>query len=39
MVHVPFDAALQSPDRWLHRLRPATTEAFLRLAELVTRGD
>ncbi|MFE7904448.1 SAV_2336 N-terminal domain-related protein [Streptomyces albogriseolus] len=35
MVHIPFDAALQSP-RWkLHQLRGATTNAFLRLAELV----
>ncbi|WP_432080252.1 SAV_2336 N-terminal domain-related protein [Streptomyces sp. WAC 04229] len=36
VLHVPFDPALQSPDWQLHRLRPATTEAFLRLAELVT---
>lgn len=35
VVHVPFDAVLQSPDWNLGRLRPATTEAFLSLAELV----
>ncbi|WP_077796725.1 SAV_2336 N-terminal domain-related protein [Streptomyces sp. JHA26] len=39
VVHMPFDAALQSPDWELHRLRPATTEALLALAELVTRDD
>ncbi|GAA4809399.1 SAV_2336 N-terminal domain-related protein [Streptomyces ziwulingensis] len=39
VVRVPFDGALQSP-RWeLHRLRPATTEAFLRLAELAMREE
>ena len=36
VLNVPFDPALQSPDWQLHRLRPATVEAFLRLAELVT---
>ncbi|GAA4021916.1 MULTISPECIES: SAV_2336 N-terminal domain-related protein [Streptomyces] len=39
VVHVPFDAALQSASWELNRLRPATTEAFLRLAELVVRED
>jgi MinD-like ATPase involved in chromosome partitioning or flagellar assembly len=39
VVHVPFDAALQAPDWELHRLRPATTQAFLGLAELVTGED
>lgn len=39
VVHVPFDGALQAPDWELHRLRPATAEAFLRLAELVARED
>ncbi|MGJ7877400.1 SAV_2336 N-terminal domain-related protein [Streptomyces rochei] len=39
VVHVPFDAALQSPGWELHRLRPATTQALLRLADLVTRED
>ncbi|MGW0813476.1 hypothetical protein ACWD00_09550 [Streptomyces viridiviolaceus] len=39
VLHVPFDATLQSPDREPHRLRPAATEAFLRPAELVTRAD
>ncbi|MFG2541104.1 SAV_2336 N-terminal domain-related protein [Streptomyces sp. NPDC048594] len=39
VLNVPFDPALQSPDWQLHRLRPATTEAFLRLAELVTEED
>ncbi|WP_285565224.1 SAV_2336 N-terminal domain-related protein [Streptomyces sp. RTGN2] len=35
VVHIPFDAALQSASWDLGRLRPATTEAFLGLAELV----
>ncbi|MEU9204013.1 SAV_2336 N-terminal domain-related protein [Streptomyces sp. NPDC048332] len=35
VVPVPFDAALQSSTWNLGRLRPATTEAFLNLAELV----
>ncbi|MFD7714561.1 SAV_2336 N-terminal domain-related protein [Streptomyces sp. NPDC059814] len=35
VVRVPFDSVLQSPDWDLGRLRPATTEAFLDLAELV----
>jgi MinD-like ATPase involved in chromosome partitioning or flagellar assembly len=39
VVHVPFDAALQSPRWQLNRLRPATTEAFLQLAELVVGED
>ncbi|WP_215137929.1 SAV_2336 N-terminal domain-related protein [Streptomyces sp. ISL-96] len=34
VVHVPFDAALQSPGWKLNRLRAATTNAFLQLAEL-----
>ncbi|MEU1051075.1 SAV_2336 N-terminal domain-related protein [Streptomyces sp. NPDC005876] len=39
VVRVPFDTALQTPGWQLHRLRPATTEAFLKLAELVTAGE
>ncbi|MET7643134.1 SAV_2336 N-terminal domain-related protein [Streptomyces sp. NPDC005426] len=35
VVPVPFDSVLQSPAWDLGRLRPATTEAFLNLAELV----
>ncbi|MFD3732665.1 SAV_2336 N-terminal domain-related protein [Streptomyces sp. NPDC058632] len=35
VVHVPFDAALQSSGWKLNQLRAATTNAFLRLAELV----
>ncbi|MFJ5532671.1 SAV_2336 N-terminal domain-related protein [Streptomyces sp. NPDC093261] len=39
VVHVPFDATLQS-SRWsLDRLRPATTGAFVRLAELAMQDD
>ncbi|WEO93930.2 SAV_2336 N-terminal domain-related protein [Streptomyces sp. FXJ1.172] len=37
VVHVPFDAALQSAHWELKDLRAATAEAFLRLAELVVR--
>ncbi|MBZ6228397.1 SAV_2336 N-terminal domain-related protein [Streptomyces olivaceus] len=39
VVRVPFDPALQSPHWELRRLRPATTEAFLRLAEQTMRDD
>ncbi|MFE9096137.1 SAV_2336 N-terminal domain-related protein [Streptomyces sp. NPDC007264] len=35
VVHVPFDSALLTPGWDVHRLRPATTRAFLELAELV----
>ncbi|MET8681033.1 SAV_2336 N-terminal domain-related protein [Streptomyces sp. NPDC004647] len=35
VVHVPFDAALQSPGWKLNQLRAATVNAFLKLAELV----
>ncbi|NDZ83579.1 hypothetical protein G3I19_34720, partial [Streptomyces sp. SID10853] len=35
VVHIPFDAALQSPGWELDRLRAATVNAYLRLAELV----
>ncbi|MGW0780773.1 SAV_2336 N-terminal domain-related protein [Streptomyces sp. NPDC002913] len=35
VVHVPFDSALQAAGWTLRQLRPATTEAFMRLAELV----
>ncbi|MFE2374842.1 SAV_2336 N-terminal domain-related protein [Streptomyces sp. NPDC059398] len=35
VVHIPFDAALQSPSWELDRLRAATVNAYLRLAELV----
>ncbi|CAL9481917.1 hypothetical protein SUDANB151_03038 [Streptomyces sp. enrichment culture] len=39
VVRVPFDGALQSPGWELRRLRPATTEAFLNLADLAMRDD
>ncbi|WP_405562083.1 SAV_2336 N-terminal domain-related protein [Streptomyces sp. NBC_01180] len=35
VVHVPFDAALQSPGWELDWLRTATVNAYIRLAELV----
>ncbi|MEU5221356.1 SAV_2336 N-terminal domain-related protein [Streptomyces toyocaensis] len=39
VVRIPFDTALQSAGWELNRLRPATTAAFLRLAELVAPED
>ncbi|MYS54426.1 hypothetical protein GTW46_30935, partial [Streptomyces sp. SID6013] len=39
VVRVPFDGALQSPGWELRRLRRATTEAFLNLADLAMRDD
>lgn len=39
VVHVPFDAALQSPGWELDWLRTATVNAYIRLAELVLGDD